>query len=222
MKRIRIIKFITCFRIKNSGISPVIAILLLIVITISVALVLDTYVHNFIQGSTSLDKSVKLFVVDEVSSNKSGLTILIRNIDSVKVTISSIYIKDLNGLLVAKNLAILGNRVIEPQNVEQLFSFVNSPLPMGRYLLEVVSQKGARFVKTFRVADYVGMSTVISINIRNNKDNNVTITNNYAIYTAWVFQQNENYGIKLQIFPKENITIYSIRIELFSSSWDKI
>ena len=55
---------------------------------------------------------------------------------------------------------------------------------MGKYLLEVVSQKGAKLVRAFRVADYIGMSTIISVNVGNDKDNNITITSNYAIHVA--------------------------------------
>ena len=86
--------------------------------------------------------------------------------------------------MVARGFVILGDRTIEPHDAEQLFSFIDSPLPMGKYLLEVVSQKGAKLVRAFRVADYIGMSTIISVNVGNDKDNNITITSSYAIHVA--------------------------------------
>ena len=134
----------------RKGISPIIAVLLLVIIAVAAAILTYLWVLGYIgtvqqQGGTeALQERIK---IEGVSYDGSALTVYIRNIGDVQTTIDAIYVFDSTGTLAADPVTGL-NMTLTPGDVNS--GQISVTLQNGMtYVVKVVSTTGAEATYTF-------------------------------------------------------------------------
>ena len=142
---------------KRTGVSPVIATLLLIVIAVAAAVLAYIWIIGYQgtltqQASTAqLQERIKIEAV-QYDSETNTLTVYVRNIGDTKVQISSFYLYDASGTVVA-TVILSSPEDLVPGHVSELPPESNSlsyPLiPGATYTIKVVTVKGTEATYTF-------------------------------------------------------------------------
>jgi len=131
-------------RLLNLGVSPIVAVLLLIVITSFLSIILYFYVLPMIYGvSYSVRELVIVergdIMIDDIWYKNGEIHVYVRNLGSKSVTITSLYI-EYNGEIIKSVVGI--NEKIESYDVIELSYPVN--LESGKsYLVIVYTERGS-------------------------------------------------------------------------------
>ena len=142
-------------RVKK-GVSPIIAVLLLIVIAVAAAIVVYSYVMGFIGSvSTGTEIAQARIVVDEANITKWDSNVVVhawvRNVGTITVNITNIYLLDINGTLVFATGIMGGAKQLQ---AGKLVKVTSSTIPSNiliehrRYVVKVVTAEGAIAVST--------------------------------------------------------------------------
>jgi len=134
---------------KNKAVSPVIATLLLILIAVAAAVLVYVWVTGYATSVTSsgtpeLRERIK---VEAISYSASTLTIYVRNVGDVSVTIDYVYVID----------AETGNveattDISQPIPVDQVARITMTAQNLdGTYIVKVVTTNGVEAASTFTV-----------------------------------------------------------------------
>ncbi len=131
----------------SKGVSPIIATIILIIISVAAGALLWMWVSGYITSSQMPSQSVwheriKIDAVNVVSKN--ALNIYVRNLGGATVNIVSAYILDTNGIAI-ESISIEPGVVIEPYKVKEVrLKVSNSSLykPGYTYIVKVVTSSG--------------------------------------------------------------------------------
>jgi len=127
------------------GVSPVIAVLLLIVIAVTAAVLTYLWVLGYMgtlqqQGGTQqLQEKIKIEAVNET-------TVFVRNIGDVSVTVDAIYVLNASGVI-ARSTGL--GTTIDPGLVQSLSLPTVSFEDGVTYIVKVVTEKGTEATYTF-------------------------------------------------------------------------
>lgn len=135
----------------RKAVSPVIAVLLLIVIAVAASILTYVWVTGYIgtiqqQGGTEqLREKIK---IDGVQYDGTTLTVYVRNIGEVSVTVDAIYVIKSDGTITAQTTGLA--QTINTSQVSSMSLSVSS-LSSGTYTIKVVTEKGmeATYVWTY-------------------------------------------------------------------------
>ncbi len=140
------------------GISPVIAVLLLIVIAVAAAVLTYIWVVGYMgslqqqSGAEQLQEKIK---IEAVSYSDNTLTIYVRNIGDVRVNITAAYLIGPQGTVIASNLGLGDGKgvVLAPGQVSSngdiTISVTGGLDPGTTYTVKVVTEKGTEATYTF-------------------------------------------------------------------------
>ena len=134
-------------KLGKKGVSPVIAVLLLIVIAVAAAVLTYLWVLGYIGtvqstgGTEQLQKRIKIEGVNTVNN-----TVYVRNIGDIKVTIDAVYVLNATGVI-ASNTSI--EQEIDPGNVQEI-SLPSVTWESGKtYIVKTVTETGTEATYTF-------------------------------------------------------------------------
>ena len=133
------------------GVSPVIAVLLLVVIAVIAGTLLYVWLTGYMGtlqtgvGTEQLKEKIKIEGVGYDSDNKI-VTVYVRNIGDTKVTLKAVYLYDASGTVVAADTN--EDTGLDPGNVDTVD--VTYELSSGKtYTVKVVTQRGTEATYTF-------------------------------------------------------------------------
>ena len=135
------------------GVSPVIAVLLLVVIAVIAGTLLYVWLTGYMGtlqtgvGTEQLKEKIKIEGVKYESSDTTGtVTVYVRNIGDTKVTLKAVYLYDASGTVVAADTN--EDTGLDPGNVDTVD--VTYELSSGKtYTVKVVTQRGTEATYTF-------------------------------------------------------------------------
>jgi len=140
---------------KRTGVSPVIATLLLIVIAVAAAVLAYIWIIGY-QGTLTQQASTaqlqERIKIEGTKYNSTGLYVYVRNIGDTKVQISSFYLYNSSGTVVAtvtlsSPIDLLPGQVLElPPKSNALYYTLTSG---ATYTIKVVTVKGTEATYTF-------------------------------------------------------------------------
>ena len=137
----------------RKGISPVIAAVLLVIISVAAGVLVWTWISGFAARNPTtqpaLEERIRIEAVKVLGSGGTyNITVYVRNIGSKPVTITPAYILDANGSVVFSNTAL--NVGITPGSVAEISVGTNIQLTPGySYTVKVVTLNGAEAVYRF-------------------------------------------------------------------------
>jgi flagellin-like protein len=136
---------------KRTGVSPVIATLLLIVIAVAAAVLAYIWIIGYQgtltqQASTAqLQERIKIEAV-QYDSGTNTLTVYVRNIGDVNVDIDALYVIDKTGTIIGSRTGV--GLTLTPGQVN--YGTVSATLTSGEtYTVKAVTQKGTEATYTF-------------------------------------------------------------------------
>jgi flagellin-like protein len=136
---------------KRTGVSPVIATLLLIVIAVAAAVLAYIWIIGYQgtltqQASTAqLQERIKIEAV-QYDSTTNTLTVYVRNIGDVNVVIDALYVIDKTGTIIGSRTNV--GLTLTPGQVDS--DTVSATLTSGEtYTVKAVTQKGTEATYTF-------------------------------------------------------------------------
>ncbi|MCS7111274.1 MAG: hypothetical protein RMI45_01005 [Ignisphaera sp.] len=129
------------------GVSPIIATIILIIISVAGGALLWLWVSGYITSAQAPPQSVwyeriKIDAVNLVSKNE--LKVYIRNLGSVAVDVVSAYILSVDGIAI-DSIAVEPRVSIEPQRVREVTLIISKPnlySPGYTYIVKVVTANG--------------------------------------------------------------------------------
>ncbi|HDD25719.1 MAG TPA: hypothetical protein ENF75_01355 [Acidilobales archaeon] len=137
----------------RKGISPVVATVLLIIISVGLAALLYAWATGWFgtatQGASQGPKSN--IVVDAVSAyaGSKDFTVYVRNIGSVSVTVNALYLKYPNGTI---EQITIEETTIDPGDVKEISGTVTTAFEKGKaYVVIVTATDGSRAEYSFVV-----------------------------------------------------------------------
>lgn len=140
----------------KSGVSPIIATMILILIATAAGVLLWIWVSGYVSDNPSthsaLNERIKIEAIKvDVGSDKTNITIYVRNIGSATVTISSGYILDANGNLIVGGS--VNSTMIRPGEVKYVIISTSGQVLMkgNVYIAKIVTQKGTESLYSFVV-----------------------------------------------------------------------
>jgi len=139
--------------IMRRGISPVIAAVLLVIISVAAGVLVWTWISGFAARNPTtqpaLEERIRIEAVGIYGSGGTyNITVYVRNIGSKLVNITSVYIIDANGSVVFSNTTL--NVGIAPGEVKGISVDTNVSLKSGySYIVKVVTLNGAEAVYRF-------------------------------------------------------------------------
>jgi len=139
----------------RKAVSPVIATLLLILIAVAAAVLVYVWVTGYASsitgtGTPELRESIK---IDAVSVGDNDVTVYVRNIGDVQVTITDIYIIDAASSNVVGRLHTTTVNTINVGNVKA-FTVEGVTLTEGRtYIAKVVTENGVEAAISFSFSE---------------------------------------------------------------------
>ncbi|RLE62717.1 MAG: hypothetical protein DRJ38_09145 [Thermoprotei archaeon] len=145
-------------KFNKRGVSPVIAVLLLIVIAVAAAVLTYLWVLGYIGtvqstgGTEQLQERIKIEGVNIDTSTDKIAVIYVRNVGDVAFHITSVYLSDASGVVTAD---VNRDLVVPPGNVETLDSgdlpnVTGYKLSEGiSYVIKVVTKSGTEATYTF-------------------------------------------------------------------------
>ena len=138
----------------KKAVSPVIAVLLLVVIAVAAAIITYVWLTGYIgtlqqqSGTQQLQERLK---IEGITVASNTITIYVRNIGDVKVNITSAYLLDTNGTILAASTGLKVD--LDPGEIETSSVNINIAsvtLSNGRtYIVKVVTEKGTEFSYQF-------------------------------------------------------------------------
>ena len=136
---------------RRKGISPVIAVLLLIVIAVAAAVLAYVWITGYIgtlQSQSSSEQLQERVKIDAVEYNGTAVKIYVTNIGETDVTIVSAYVLDPDGTVVASSTGL--TITVGANGGTNTITVTASGLS-GRYIAKVVTSRGTEATYTFRV-----------------------------------------------------------------------
>ncbi len=133
----------------RSGVSPIIATMILILIAMAAGVLLWVWVSGYLSGGPgprpALGERIK---IEAVSSKAGSIRVYVRNVGDVPVNVSSGYILDINGNYV------LGGPIdgvqIRPGEVKDVaIPCDGSLMPSNIYVAKIVTQRGTEALYSF-------------------------------------------------------------------------
>ena len=92
---------------KRKGVSPIIAVLLMILIAIAAGIMVYAFIAGWIGGATAGTTVVQgQLTVDFATANTTNITIFVRNVGGVQVRLEAIYVTAANGSLIYTNTSL--------------------------------------------------------------------------------------------------------------------
>ncbi|RLF08115.1 MAG: hypothetical protein DRJ64_01705 [Thermoprotei archaeon] len=132
------------------GVSPVIAVLLLVVIAVAAAVLTYIWILSYtgtLQQQSGTEQLQERIKIDGVQVSGNTLTIYVRNIGDVKVNITSAYLLR-NDNVLKSNTGL--NVEIDPGQVDSSIQLTGVTLDDGQtYVVKVVTLKGTEASYTF-------------------------------------------------------------------------
>ena len=137
---------------KRRGISPVIAVLLLIVIAVAAAILTYVWISGYVgtlqaqAGAQQLQERIKIDGV-EIRDNKiTG--VYVRNIGDVEVTIDAVYVLDTSGNILGATIGV--GATITAAGASHITSVSSPTLQEGHtYIVKVVTTRGTEVTYQF-------------------------------------------------------------------------
>jgi archaellum component FlaF (FlaF/FlaG flagellin family) len=139
----------------RSGVSPIIATMILILIATAAGVLLWFWVSGYVSRNpamqSALEERIKIEAVRvDVGSEGTTITLYVRNIGSITVNISSGYVLDMNGNLIMGGP--LNEVMIKPGEVGRVIISSNQTLIReNMYLAKVVTRRGTESLYSFVV-----------------------------------------------------------------------
>lgn len=139
----------------RSGVSPIIATMILILIATAAGVLLWIWVSSYVSSNpathSALEERIKIEAVRvDMRDNSTTITVYVRNIGSTAVNVSSGYVLDVNGNLVMGGP--LSGVVIRPGEVRSVVISSGQTLIKGNmYIAKVVTQRGIESLYSFVV-----------------------------------------------------------------------
>jgi flagellin-like protein len=134
-------------RVSRKAVSPVVATVILVLISVVAGVMLWLWVSGFTSAATAqqpaLNERIKIDSV-KVDETKSELNVYVRNVGSIPVTISSVYIVTYNGTYVEGSSQLSGTTTISPGDVSEITMSVTlgNYQPGVIYTVRVVTKNG--------------------------------------------------------------------------------
>jgi len=131
----------------KKGVSPVIATLLLIVIAVAAAVVTYTFVMGFVGTTTTSTPPIttERIIVEAVevdTSTQSVKNVYVRNVGSVTVNVTAIYLVRYDGVVVKSNTNV--DETISPGELKQIPANIEyNAKPNELYYVQAVTTGGA-------------------------------------------------------------------------------
>lgn len=137
----------------RSGVSPIIATTILILIATAAGVLLWIWVSGYVSSNpathSALSERVKIEAVRvDIGSDKTTVTVYVRNIGSIAINVSSGYVLDVNGNLVMGGP--LDGILIRPGEVRYVTITSDQILTRGNvYIVKIVTQRGTEALYSF-------------------------------------------------------------------------
>ena len=135
------------------GISPVVATVLLIIISVGLAALLYAWATGWFgtttQGTSQAPKASIMIDTVSYDSTTGQVTVYVRNIGTVTINISAVYIKDINGKVVGQTFPTTNNQIAPGDVVSVAVS--TGQLSSGSYVALAVASDGSEATYTFVV-----------------------------------------------------------------------
>lgn len=122
----------------KKGVSPVIAILLLIAIAVAVSILTYVWVSSYISSLVNMPTGIENLIIESYHISGNILTLYIRNVGGLPATIDTIYIMNSEFFRTTVNPPI----TINPSKVVSVNIDISGLSP-GRYLVKVVTKRGS-------------------------------------------------------------------------------
>ncbi|ADM28459.1 conserved hypothetical protein [Ignisphaera aggregans DSM 17230] len=126
------------------AISPIVATILLILISIAAGVILWLWISGFIaQTPTAQPALAERIRIEAVKVNTTHITIYVRNLGNLDVTISSAYILDIGGVVM--DFLNISKTTIPPGEVRPVSAQVDTSSPYRSgysYMVKVVTSSG--------------------------------------------------------------------------------
>jgi len=138
---------------KRTGVSPVIATLLLIVIAVAAAVLAYIWIIGY-QGTLTQQASTaqlqERIKIEAVELSGTNLKVYVRNVGDIKVNVTAAYLFDSSGTIIAKNITVT-SLIIPPGGINYIVIPTSSgTLTSGTtYTIKVATQKGTEATYTF-------------------------------------------------------------------------
>jgi len=143
--------------LRRKGISPVIAVLLLIVIAVAAAILTYVWLTGYMgtlqaqSGAQQVQEKLKIEGVKVETGDNTIKVVYVRNIGDVTITISAAYLMDSSGNVIAADTEL--EEELDPgesRGLEKLENIGKEPLTPGKtYIIKVVSEKGTEVTYQF-------------------------------------------------------------------------
>ena len=134
------------------AVSPVIAVLLLVVIAVAAAIITYVWLTGYIgtlqqqSGTQQLQERLK---IEGVKVTGGTVTIYVRNIGDIKVNITSAYLMDTNGTVLAANTGV-SKDLDAGKSTTVTVDISSISLTNGRtYIVKVTTERGTEFSHQF-------------------------------------------------------------------------
>ncbi len=135
------------------GVSPIVATIVLILISLAASLILWTWISNMISQTTTsseiyfLNERVR---IEAVSTQSNVVKVYVRNLMNNDVRIGAVYvINGTSGVAIAQNLTSV---TIEGGNVAEIVISLKMVLSPGIYIVKVTTVRGYEASYVFAVA----------------------------------------------------------------------
>ena len=139
--------------LRRKGISPVIAVLLLIVIAVAAAILTYVWLTGYMgtlqsqAGTQQVQERIKIEGVKIDTDNDQVDAVYVRNIGDVSVKIADIYIMDSSGNVIEK---ISSTATLNPESTSTLSVSMSTKLSEGStYIVKVVTARGTEVTYQF-------------------------------------------------------------------------
>ncbi|RLF03452.1 MAG: hypothetical protein DRK00_08790 [Thermoprotei archaeon] len=139
--------------LRRKGISPVIAVLLLIVIAVAAAILTYVWLTGYMgtlqsqAGTQQVQERIKIEGVKIDTDNDQVDAVYVRNIGDVSVKIADIYIMDSSGNVIEK---ISKTTTLNPENTSTITVDMSTKLSEGStYIVKVVTARGTEVTYQF-------------------------------------------------------------------------
>lgn len=133
----------------RSGVSPIIATIILILIAMVAGVLLWVWVSGYVSGAPgvrpALEERIK---IEAVSLQAGSIKIYVRNVGDVQVNVSSGYILDINGNYVLGG-PIDGVRIRPGEVKDVVILRDGSLIPNNIYVAKIVTQRGTEALYSF-------------------------------------------------------------------------
>ncbi len=211
------------------GVSPILATVILVLISVALALILYGFTTGNIRLSTPSEGAAVL-VIDEVAllrqegkpSYAYGISVYVRNVGSGDALIrpnSLLILKD--GKVVAQGMTLTFDSKairVKPGEIAAITYYINALIPGGEYVIKLIPRSGTAAVARVSLkCEIIGKSVIHVVNTTNDGSSPVRSEDAYAIYRTWCSQEGGNYKIWFRVYAKPGVTIDAVRAELFSS-----